>query len=346
MPRPRLKHNAGLPARWHYRHGAYFYRVPPAQRAAWDGKTWFLLGHSLPEAYKVYAAKLETAGTARTIGELLDRYAREVVPAKAKTTQASNGYALKPLRAVFGPMQLATLRPQHVYQYVDRRKVKVAAHREVEVLSHACTKAVEWGLIDRHPFKGEVRLAGEKPRTRYVEDWEIAECLALPNTRKRGSVLAIQAYIRLKLGMPLRRSDILRIRVADCKEDGVHAFNSKTGKRQVFKWSAALRQAVVDAKASRPVDISPWLFCNRRGECYVVEETGVPAGFKSMWQRFMTRVLAETKVAEPFNEHDIRAKVLSDADSLERAQELGAHDDPRTTKRVYRRKPEIVEPAK
>lgn len=67
-----------------------------------------------------------------------------------------------------------------------------------QVLSHAYTKAVEWGYIDRHPFKGEVRLQGERPRDRYVEDWETVECLALASKRTKGSVLAIQAYMRLK----------------------------------------------------------------------------------------------------------------------------------------------------
>ena len=67
-------------------------------------------------------------------------------------------------------MPLLPFPPKLIYQYVDKRDYKIAAHREIEVLSHAYTKAVEWGLIDRHPFKGEVRLKGGKPRDRYVED--------------------------------------------------------------------------------------------------------------------------------------------------------------------------------
>ena len=59
-----------------------------------------------------------------------------------------------------------------------------------------------------------------------------------------------------------------------------------------------------------------------------------------MWQRFMDRVLTETAVVERFTEHDLRAKVGSDAESLERARVLLQHADTRTTLRVYRRKPE------
>lgn len=69
---------------------------------------------------------------------------------------------------------------------------------------------------------------------------------------------------------------------------------------------------------------------------------GLEAQWDSMWQRFMDRVLKETKVTERFTEHDIRAKVGSDAESVEKARALLQHADARTTLRVYRRKPERV----
>lgn len=348
MPRPRSKANAGLPARWSLKHGAYYYQVPAADRAAWDGRTWFRLGRNLPEAHRVFSERLTARlQVTRTVGDLLDRYAREVVPTKAPATRASNGYAIKQLRQAFGPLKLSDVTPQLVYQYVDRRTKKVAAHREIEVLQHAFGKAVRWGSLNKHPFKGEIRFEGteaEKPRERYVEDWEIVSALALPIVRKRGSVLAIQAYIRFKLLTGLRRGDLLRLRVSDCHDDGIAVQVHKTGKPIIYTWSDLLRRAVADAKAARPVDISPWLFCNRRGECYVDESQGTAAGFKSMWQRFMARVLKETNVKEHFTEHDLRAKVGSDAESLERARALLAHADARTTQRVYRRKPERVRP--
>jgi hypothetical protein len=68
--------------------------------------------------------------------------------------------------------------------------------------------------------KNEARLKGEAPRERYIEDWEVVEVLSLPSVRKRGSVLAIQHYIRLKRLTGLRRSDLLRLQVSPCCEDG------------------------------------------------------------------------------------------------------------------------------
>lgn len=51
-PRKRHPENDGLPKRWKVEHAAVFYRVPPGQEAAWDGKKKFRLGANLAEAYK------------------------------------------------------------------------------------------------------------------------------------------------------------------------------------------------------------------------------------------------------------------------------------------------------
>ena len=99
------------------------------------------------------------------------------------------------------------------------------------------------------------------------------------------------------------------------------------------------------AKAARPVDIGPWLFCNRRGECYLNEDNEAN-GFQSVWGRFVTRVLKGTGLKLRFAERDIRAEVASDADSLQRAQEILGHADAALAKRVYIRKPQLVRPAK
>jgi integrase len=363
MPRPRSKENKGLPLRWRLNHGAYYYQVPPGLEHLWDGKKLFRLGTKLSDAYMVWANRLETPEEVKTVAQLLDRYALEVIPTKAAASQISNQNQLPKLKEVFGSMPLLPFPPKLIYQFVDKRSKKVknpvtgrttggriAAHREVELLSHAYTKAVEWGYIDKHPFKSEVRLEGEKAKDRYVEDWEIIECLNLSSSRKVGSVLMIQAYIRLKLLTGMAQGDLLRLTdSANIKDDGIHNQRHKTvsstGKRTIYEWSPELREAVQLAKDSKPKQ-SDFLFCTNKGEGYVDEATGKAAGWKSMWQRFMVRVLKETKVKEHFTEHDLRAKAGSDASTLEQARALLAHTDSRTTDRIYRRKPERVKTSK
>lgn len=350
MPKQRLKQNKGLPSRWVKTHGAYYYRVPLSMESMWDGKTKFRLGKTLPEAYKAYAERIDFRTKGKTIGDLLDRYQLQVVPTKALTTQQGNLIQIRALRRVFSKMPLFPFSPTYIYQYVEKRIYKTAARREVEVLSHAFTKAVEWGLIDRHPFKSEVRLEGENPRDRYLEDWEIIECLAMPNKGKGDGVAIVQAYILLKLLTGLSRGDMLRLEPSrQFKDDGIHVQRhktaKKTGKRTIYTWTPALREAVENAIAMRPVDISPFLFCTRRGKGYINEVTGNCAGWKSLWQRFYAKVMSDTKIEQRFTEHDIRAKVASDADSLQHATELLSHSDPRTTERIYRRKATRVSPA-
>lgn len=53
---------------------------------------------------------------------------------------------------------------------------------------------------------------------------------------------------------------------------------------------------------------------------------------------------SEKLIEERFTEHDLRAKVGSDAESLERARALLAHADSRMTQKAYRRLPERVKP--
>lgn len=345
MPKPKNRENKSLPSRWRLYHGAYYYRVPPGLEAMWDGKKQFRLGVTLPEATKAWAERVGAPRKIRTVNEMLDRYDLEVVPAKAAPTQANNRIGIKQLRGPFGKMAVGDVRPRHVYKFVAEATHKIAAHRAVEVLSHAYTKMVEWGEMDRHPFKGEVRLEGEAARTRYIEDWEIEEALALTPMRKRGSVLAVQAAIRIVMLTPLRRADYLQLEPKrDFKADGIHVTTQKTGKPVIYTWTPELRTAVEMALAARPVDIAPWLFCTRRGECYYQPETGDAPGWDSMVQRFMDRVIAETKVAQRFTMHDVRAKAGSDAESLERARALLAHADTRMTARGYRRAPEVVVP--
>ena len=364
MSKPRNKENRGLPLRWRCIKGVYYYDVPRGLEHMWDGKKLFRLGDKLQHASRVWSERMDQVegGTEiRNIGALLDRYAREVIPTKAPASQASNRNQIVHVREVFGSMPLHPFKPQWIYQYVNKRSRKqidqttgrikggkIAAHREIELLSHAFTKAVEWGEIDRHPFRSEVRLQGEAPRNRYVEDWEIDEIMGLSSRRKTGSVLMIQAYIRLKFLTGMAQGDLLRLTESNFMEDGIHNQRHKTinssAKKTIYQWTPELRQVVAMAKQARPVRVSPFLFCNRDGDGYIDETTGRPSGWKSMWQRFMDRVLQETKVKSRFTEHDLRAKVASDADTLDHARALLAHSDSRTTDRIYRRKAEIVVP--
>jgi integrase len=327
MPRARNNENRGYPKSWRFRESA----------AEW-------------------AKRVHRIENDATVDALLTRYKLQVIPTKAAATRHGDMRALINLRKVFGAMRPRDVVPRHIYKYVDTRigkngeQSRATGLYEIRVFKHVFTKAVEWGILDRHPFKGEVRLRGIKARDRYVEDWEVTQAFALKPKRNSGSVLMIQAYIRLKLLIGIRRGDMLRLRMSDLTEAGIMVRPHKTinTKRtaRIFEWTSALKQAVEQAKAARPMDFSPWLFCTRKGEGYFNEDTGQATGWDSMWQRFMTRLLKETAVKERFTEHDLRGKVGSDEISVERASDLLGHANHEITKRHYRRKTEVIKPVR
>jgi hypothetical protein len=96
-----------------------------------------------------------------TVGQLLDRYALEVIRTKAVTTQAQNQIAVNRLRVTFGAWPLMAIEPHHIYTYADvstkevkqpdsstkRVKARTAPLRELEVLSHAPTPRRYSGAI-------------------------------------------------------------------------------------------------------------------------------------------------------------------------------------------------------
>ena len=340
MPRKRNSENIGLPKRWRHYHGAYFYAVPKGLEHLWDGKRQFRLGDNLTEAYRVWASRLELHSDARTIGELLERYTIEILPTKAAKTQATYLPSIKSLTAVFGKMPISALEPMDVYKYRDKRgkTSRVQANHDIGVLSTVYTTAVEWGLCRHNPIIGNVKKLPVKPRDRYVEDWEVEEALTVASP-------FIRRYVRIKILTGLRKTDLLSVKFEHLEADGIHVVPAKTKntsrKHLIIEWTEELRNAVDDARKASKSSI--WLFSTREGKSYV-NEAGTPSGFNSVWQRFMAKVLAKTKVKIRFTEHDLRAKTGSDVDDIGKAQSLLAHADPATTRRIYRRKAERVKP--
>ena len=143
-----------------------------------------------------------------------------------------------------------------------------------------------------------------------------------------------------KLFTGLRISDILKLRLDQLKDDGIHVTISKTNKRIIIKWSEALTLAVDRVrKIPRPIR-GLHLFCTRHGRPYTV------SGFSSIWQRKMKAALAVGVLKERFTDHDLRRKTASDLDDLEHAKKLLGHSNVGVTLKHYRVKPEVVEPGR
>lgn len=342
-PRKRNRENIGLPTRWKFQHGAYYYRVPPGQEHQWDGKKMFRLGKSMSDAHACYALRIGSLENISTITQLLDRYQIETVPQKKPATQKSNLISIRRLRAVFADNPIRLIKAQHVIQYRDAVSAthgKIAANRDLEVLSHAFSKAIEWGILDNaeHPMRG-LRLKNKKqPRTRYVTDDELAQALTVASD-------FLLNYIHLKGLTGLRKGDLLSIKLSDITENGIaitpRKTESTTGRKKLIPLTPAIEDAIASIMQQRKKISGMYLFCTRQGGAYI-DASGSTSGFDSVWQRYMKKVV--TLGIERFTEHDLRAKVASDA-TPEHAQQLMDHSNSEMTEKVYRRKAKIVQPA-
>lgn len=338
--------NMGMPEGWRFLNGAWRYRVPVAVRHLWDNRQTFTLGKSLSEAWGEWTKRVDVSGDVHTVGQLLDRYAMEGMTENAPKTKTDKLYYIKELKGVFGKQPIAHIQPKDVYGYYNARTAKVAAKREIALLRHAFTMAVQWGLINAHPFKWELELKGEKPRTHVVTQADIDACLSLKPLRDgNDATLMLQAYIELKLILGLRRGDMLRLGEGNWTKDGLLVKVSKTGKEMIYSRTDALEAAWQKVKACRHADIAPTLFCTRRGQSYLNEAKGTAHAFNSIWQRYMARVVKETGI-ERFHEHDLRSVTATGAKTADHARKLMAHATESTTRRVYLRGPEKVEPLK
>lgn len=365
-PKARLKAHAGLPKGWRFKCGAYRYRVPEGLEHLWDGKKEFTLGKTLPEAYRTWAERIDTPADLPTMDKAFDRYLLEEVPTKSYSWQSTQRISITRLRKAFGKVRPGAIKPSHAYRYHDTVKKgsgETAARHDIQTLRHVLTKCVEWGAIDRNPIKGEIRIKKPAPRSRQIEDWEIAEVMTLgvPKLKKDGTpakisrgILTCLLFIRLKLMTGLRRVDILAIPLTELKADGIHVTPTKTenttGKRLIIDWAydetgySELRELVNEILAMPPRRIgNAPLFVTREGKSYL-DENKETNGFDSIWQRFMDKVLKETKVTERFQQSDLRAKVADDSDTLQEAADRLSHSTTETTQRVYRRKPVRVLP--
>lgn len=365
MPKRKLS-NTAYPKYWRLRKRGnvytMFYRVPPAARYLWDEKKEVVLGKGSTaataekHAFELWAKRINSNITPYTMTQLFDKYLVEVVPTKAKKTQDSNKASLKRLRKAHAGIKVEEYQTFMAFQYKDacaKQKSEKIANTDIEVLSHAFTKAFEWGVpIKEHPIKGKVTKFPKKARDRYVEDWELNEFLSVANPM-------LQVYVPLKLATGKDQSMVLDIKLSDIKEDGLYF--PKRKKTQGYANSKASFMPFVDLTGETTglkellEDVLSWreklpktdaehLFLTINGSPYYDGENN--SAFKSMWQRAMRKALTKTDLKEKFTEHDLCSKTASDVATVEEATRLRGHTNTKTTQQNYRVKPEIVMPAK
>lgn len=308
--------NRHLPQRVYQKHGA-FYFVDRANK-------WHKLAVNYTDALVALARLLNASAPTGTMDHIFAKYEAEELPKKARATQQSRLKEFKSLRPVFGHMAAADIMPSDVWNFYRARGETEQAKHDVRGLSAVLSFARQIGALNApNPCFG-LRLAGSGPRDRYVSDEEFLIVRDLAP-----AMIGFAMDIALLAGF--RKADVLKLERKNLIEDGILIGTSKDKKELLIEWNDELR-ATIDAALRVSPRVRQYVICRRDGKRYSAD------GFGAMWQRLIEKALTKG-LTERYTFNDLRAKSASDAGSDEEATARLGHNDPKLTKRVYRRLP-------
>lgn len=178
-----------------------------------------------------------------TLGQLIDRYIKNVLPTKRKCEQRQ-GAQLNWWKKQLGSYLLADITPALIAEQRDillrettkRRKLRSPATvvRYMAVLSHAFTIAIkEWGWIEDSPLRKVTKPREPRGRVRFLDNDERVKLLQIC---KESSNSYLYTIVVLALSTGMRQSEILNLKWSDVDLDKnrIILYETKNGEiRQV-----------------------------------------------------------------------------------------------------------------
>ena len=177
-----------------------------------------------------------------TLGGLIDRYIREVLPAMKGAKEDGIRLAAMKRNSV-AKLSLASLTPEAIGKYRDERLRTVAAGTVIRnlayissVINHARR---EWGVTVVNPIPLVRKPTAPKGRDRLLSDDELARLLrALEPTGRRNPWM--KPLVQLALETAMRRGELLSLRWSDIDLSGRTAtlWQTKNGDKRVVPLSS------------------------------------------------------------------------------------------------------------
>ena len=171
-----------------------------------------------------------------TLGELIERYSRDVLPHKGDSITYHRRGQLRWWQAQLGHYLLADLTPAHIAEHRDLLSREHRANSTVNgylaALSHALTVAVqEWGWLDDTPMRKVTKLREPRGRVRFLSDDERQRLLDACKTSKNKSLYTI---VVLALATGARQQELLSLRwsAVDLKRCTLTFHETKNGERR------------------------------------------------------------------------------------------------------------------
>lgn len=280
-----------------------------------SGRTKLPLGADLAQARLLWAQYENGAECSTAFKALAERYRTEILPKKALKTRKIQGPQVDLLIEAFGKFPLDAIEPKHVREYIDRRTAKVAANREIALLSHFWNWAREIGATAKaNPCAG-VRKNREVSRGRYVTNEEFSATYEIANRPVRDAM-------DLALLTGQRVSDVLKMTLQDIADGCLWVVQAKTGARLGIRIEGRLKDVLERIQTREGKVASIHLVHDDNGQ-------RVPIWRLQQWFK-----AARTS---DWQFRDLRAKAATDSPDLKSAQNLLGHRQETTTAAVYRR---------
>lgn len=266
-----------------------------------------------------------------TLGDVLKRYAEEIVPhKKGEAVEALRVAAIR--RDKIAAVKMAALTSAVLADYRNRRLKTVSGstvNRELNLISHAINTAKrEWGINIENPVADVRRPPNGKARDRRLELGEEERLLATldtPPRRPDGKIAGpsntwIKPLVQLALETAMRRGELLALRWenVDLQKCVAHLPDTKNGEARNIPLS------------SRAIKLLETLPRSIDGKVFPTTEDALKKAF--------TRACARAEI-ENLHFHDLRHEATSRlAERLPNLIELAAvtgHKDLRMLKRYY-----------
>jgi len=203
------------------------------------------------EQEQAYESGWVTTGAAKrvTLGELFEKYEKEVLPGKKGGNKERS--RLRLLEDAFGKVSLAQLSADRVMGYASARLQLVESdtvRRDLSLLSAVVHLArTSWGYsLQTNPVQDAVSalnrqrvLRRKVERSRRLYPGEYKRLLRALHSNE-----TMRKVVRLILETAMRRDEVVRVRPADLRPDGLRITDDKTGKTTTIPVSKKARALV------------------------------------------------------------------------------------------------------
>lgn len=280
----------------------------PLETATFERKTDARRWASSTEAAIREGRHFKTTEAKRhTLGEMVDRYLRDVLPHKGESMQRDQWSQLTWWKEKIGSCLLADVSPSLIGEYRDlllkevgprgKKRSPASTNRYMAALSHTFSIAVkEWGWIDDSPMRKVTKPKEPRGRVRFLDDDERERLLAVCKESKDSFLYPV---VILALSTGARKSEILNLTWGDIDLNRKVAILHKTknDERRTLPLAGQALAEIKKLSALRRIDTN-LLFPDSSGK--------KPVEIRLAWGRVMN----EAGIKD-FRFHDLRHSAAS-----------------------------------